>query len=84
MPASCAVAGSPFVEHCLDGFHASIFAYGQTSSGKTHTMTGKLDSPAEVGPHSGAEPPLCMSRSMRHCLLSQTGPVAHDARHLEQ
>ena len=46
------MAGIPFVEHCLEGFHASIFAYGQTSSGKTHTMTGKLDSPAEVGPQS--------------------------------
>ena len=43
-----AVAGEPFVEHCLEGFHASIFAYGQTSSGKTHTMTGKLDSPRQV------------------------------------
>lgn len=43
-----AVAGEPFVEHCLDGFHASIFAYGQTSSGKTHTMTGKLDSSQQV------------------------------------
>lgn len=36
------------MEHCLEGFHASIFAYGQTSSGKTHTMTGKLDSPRQV------------------------------------
>ena len=45
---NCAVAGEPFVEHCLEGFHASIFAYGQTSSGKTHTMTGKLDSPRQV------------------------------------
>lgn len=43
-----AVAGAPAVEHCLEGFHASIFAYGQTSSGKTHTMTGKLDSPFQV------------------------------------
>ncbi|CAL5224275.1 g6937 [Coccomyxa viridis] len=44
-----AVAGEPFVEHCLEGFHASIFAYGQTSSGKTHTMTGKPDSPRQMG-----------------------------------
>lgn len=36
------------MEHCLEGFHASIFAYGQTSSGKTHTMTGKLDDPRQV------------------------------------
>jgi hypothetical protein len=43
-----AVAGEPFVEHCLEGFHASIFAYGQTSSGKTHTMTGRLGCPQQV------------------------------------
>jgi kinesin family protein 5 len=24
----------------LEGFNGTIFAYGQTSSGKTHTMTG--------------------------------------------
>ena len=36
------------MEHCLEGFHASIFAYGQTSSGKTHTMTGRLDNPGQV------------------------------------
>ena len=36
------------MEHCLEGFHASIFAYGQTSSGKTHTMTGQLDNPRQV------------------------------------
>ncbi|EEA06306.1 kinesin motor domain-containing protein [Cryptosporidium muris RN66] len=28
------------VGSCLDGFNATIFAYGQTSSGKTHTMMG--------------------------------------------
>ena len=52
------------MEHCLEGFHASIFAYGQTSSGKTHTMTGKLDSPAEVGPQ------LCVICFVRRCLVS--------------
>lgn len=27
----------------LSGFNGTIFAYGQTSSGKTHTMQGKID-----------------------------------------
>ncbi|XP_071702854.1 kinesin-like protein KIN-14B [Rutidosis leptorrhynchoides] len=30
----------PFVQSALDGHNVSIFAYGQTSSGKTHTMEG--------------------------------------------
>ncbi|KAI3892111.1 hypothetical protein MKW92_039062 [Papaver armeniacum] len=32
--------GAPFVENCLEGFNSSIFAYGQTASGKTYTMWG--------------------------------------------
>ncbi|KAL1566811.1 Kinesin-like protein KIN-14B [Salvia divinorum] len=30
----------PFVQSAFDGFNVSLFAYGQTSSGKTHTMEG--------------------------------------------
>ncbi|XP_021275052.1 kinesin-like protein KIN-14B isoform X2 [Herrania umbratica] len=30
----------PFVQSVLDGYNISIFAYGQTRSGKTHTMEG--------------------------------------------
>ncbi|KAL1540787.1 Kinesin-like protein KIN-14B, variant 2 [Salvia divinorum] len=30
----------PFVQSALHGFNVSLFAYGQTSSGKTHTMEG--------------------------------------------
>lgn len=32
--------GEPVINNILDGFHGTIMAYGQTSSGKTHTMQG--------------------------------------------
>ena len=33
-------AVKPIVDSVLEGFNGSIMAYGQTSSGKTHTMLG--------------------------------------------
>jgi hypothetical protein len=33
-------AAKPVVEDVLKGYNGTIFAYGQTSSGKTHTMQG--------------------------------------------
>eukprot|EP00826_Nyctotherus_ovalis_P000843 TRINITY_DN10057_c0_g3_i2.p1 TRINITY_DN10057_c0_g3~~TRINITY_DN10057_c0_g3_i2.p1 ORF type:complete len:865 (-),score=328.92 TRINITY_DN10057_c0_g3_i2:560-3154(-) len=38
------VAGKPIVESVLEGFNGTILTYGQTSSGKTFTMQGDLDS----------------------------------------
>jgi hypothetical protein len=34
------IAAKPIIDSVLEGFNGTIFAYGQTSSGKTHTMTG--------------------------------------------
>uniref|UniRef100_A0A4W5NLA2 Kinesin-like protein n=1 Tax=Hucho hucho TaxID=62062 RepID=A0A4W5NLA2_9TELE len=33
----------------LGGYNGTIFAYGQTASGKTHTMEGKLHDPNQMG-----------------------------------
>lgn len=33
----------PLIESVLNGFNATIFAYGQTGTGKTHTMEGVRD-----------------------------------------
>lgn len=33
-------AAKPIIDSVLEGFNGTIFAYGQTSSGKTHTMQG--------------------------------------------
>jgi len=34
------VAARPIIDSVLEGFNGAIFAYGQTSSGKTYTMQG--------------------------------------------
>lgn len=28
------------VQHVIDGFHSTVFCYGQTGAGKTYTMDG--------------------------------------------
>ncbi|CAH0717384.1 unnamed protein product, partial [Brenthis ino] len=38
----------PIVEAATAGFNGTIFAYGQTSSGKTYTMTGTDDAPGLI------------------------------------
>lgn len=30
----------PIVQNVLEGYNGTIFAYGQTGTGKTHTMAG--------------------------------------------
>lgn len=36
------LAAKPIIDSVLEGFNGTIFAYGQTSSGKTYTMMGDL------------------------------------------
>ena len=36
---------APIVEAALQGYNGTIFAYGQTGAGKTHTMEGYPDPP---------------------------------------
>ena len=38
-------AAAPAVESVLNGFNATVFAYGQTGAGKSHTMEGYPDPP---------------------------------------
>lgn len=39
----------PIVESVLEGYNGTIFAYGQTGTGKTHTMEGKSSPPEMRG-----------------------------------
>ena len=44
------IAAKPIAEAVMQGFNGTVFAYGQTSSGKTYTMMGhKSKSPEETG-----------------------------------
>lgn len=48
---------APMVDEVLNGFNCTIFAYGQTGTGKTHTMTGDLSAAsATLTPESGVIP----------------------------
>lgn len=38
----------PVVDAAISGFNGTIFAYGQTSSGKTHTMMGSVEEPGLI------------------------------------
>ena len=39
----------PIVDDVLSGFEATVFAYGQTGTGKTYTMEGAIDDEADMG-----------------------------------
>jgi len=42
-------AGRPIVDAVLEGFNGTIFAYGQTGTGKTYTMEGVVDNQEHKG-----------------------------------
>lgn len=39
----------PLITDVLEGYNATVFAYGQTGTGKTHTMEGDISKPGEEG-----------------------------------
>ena len=39
------ITAKPIIKDVLNGFNGTIFAYGQTASGKTHTMEGNISEP---------------------------------------
>jgi len=43
------VLGTSIVNNVLNGFHSTLFAYGQTGAGKTFSLVGKLDNPNLFG-----------------------------------
>ena len=43
-----ATAGQPFVQDFLSGINVTMFAYGQTGTGKTYTIAGPNSDPGLV------------------------------------
>lgn len=60
----------PLVASVLDGFNGCVFAYGQTGTGKTHTMEGTQD-------HEGIIP-----RAFRHIWAHIENSASPDVTHL--
>ncbi|XP_037303481.1 kinesin-like protein Klp68D isoform X2 [Manduca sexta] len=60
----------PLVASVLDGFNGCVFAYGQTGTGKTHTMEGTAD-------HEGIIP-----RAFRHIWAHIENGASPDVTHL--
>ncbi|KAJ0172839.1 hypothetical protein K1T71_011978 [Dendrolimus kikuchii] len=60
----------PLVASVLDGFNGCVFAYGQTGTGKTHTMEGTAD-------HEGVIP-----RAFRHIWAHIENSASPDVTHL--
>ncbi|KAG5362459.1 Kinesin-like protein bimC [Yarrowia sp. C11] len=40
---------APVLQHVMDGINCTIFAYGQTGTGKTYTMVGDVEGQSDVG-----------------------------------
>ena len=38
----------PMIHNALKGYNVTILAYGQTNSGKTHTISGNANSPGLI------------------------------------
>jgi centromeric protein E len=61
--------GAPIVESAMQGINGTIFAYGVTSSGKTHTMLGTPEQPGLVPLALQHTFKLIQQRPERHYLL---------------
>ena len=48
----------PLIDQVMQGYNCTVFAYGQTGTGKTYTMEGKTDNniPIDKDPNAGMIP----------------------------
>lgn len=38
----------PIIDAAIEGFNGTVYSYGQSNSGKTHTMIGSLEEPGII------------------------------------
>eukprot|EP00055_Hartaetosiga_balthica_P016969 m.110340 g.110340 ORF g.110340 m.110340 type:complete len:1457 (+) comp9219_c0_seq15:71-4441(+) len=60
--------GLPLVHHALEGYNCCILAYGQTSSGKTHSLMGDLAATAKEDDCMGDRSPGVLPRFIQTLL----------------
>ena len=56
----------PMVKDVLEGMNCTVFAYGQTGTGKTHTMSGAHDAECDVLSSEAGVIPRAMSHIFEH------------------
>ena len=66
--------GKPIEEDVVAGFSCVIFAYGQTGTGKTHTMEGDLKNRSDM---AGLIPRMYVSDSLTYSLISTHTQFTH-------
>ncbi len=75
------VAGIPMVDNCMAGYNSSIFAYGQTGAGKTHTMMGVVNAPGEARSDLVSEADTMGPMNDTDCDTDTAGSAQSAARH---
>ena len=80
----------PIINEVLTGFNCTVFAYGQTGTGKTHTMEGELGTGEQAGiiPRSlnfifDSLPRSCTEYSVRLSFVELYNEVGRDVCHSE-
>eukprot|EP00891_Asterochloris_glomerata_P008188 jgi/Astpho2/8188/gw1.00120.238.1_t len=68
------------VHNCLAGFNSTVFAYGQTSAGKTHTMLGQVPMAPEDMPEQAGLIPRMLTYLFQRIEEAQAG--RHGGRRL--
>ena len=68
------------MEHCLSGYNSSVFAYGQTASGKTYTIAGDLEHRAGQEGQARYHVSVCLCTAFQWRMQSCVEPCLADVQ----